>query len=118
MSQSEDSRGSDGSLLCPPYREVGSSGKPIKAVSEGLEVVDVGREVPRPTFRKDSLRCPQHPVGLESFLQILAQVAAVVNDGAKLLHLQEPGSVAVGSKDTLGAVWRPPSGSWPGAGSQ
>lgn len=35
---------------------------------------------------------PQHPVGLECFLKVLSQVAAIVDDSAKLLHLQGSGS--------------------------
>lgn len=71
----------------PPYREVGCAANTTKQASKGMEAVDAGREVPRPGFREDSLGSPQHPVGLECFFKVLSQVAAVIDDSTKLLHL-------------------------------
>lgn len=76
----------------PSYREVGSGGHPVKACPEGLQVVDMGREVPRPVSGEDGLGRPQHPVGLEGLVQVPGQAAAVVDDGTELLHLQRRGS--------------------------
>ena len=80
-----------GLRACPPYREVGGGGQPVKAIPERLEAVDVGGEVPRPGLGEDCPGCPQHPVGLEGLLQVLGQAAAVVDDGPQLLHLWAPG---------------------------
>lgn len=83
-------RGPTGALRALPaaHREVGCGGHPVKAGAEGLEAVNVGREVPRPVFGEHSSGRPQHPVGLEGLLQVPGQAAAVVDDGPELLHLR------------------------------